>query len=150
MVTGEARPQSYVNLYLNTKLVSRIKADGQGAWSYQLKGLKEGDYKLYATTSDKQLRSATVTFTVHRTPPAPTQLMRTPDGFITGRAQPHSTIKLFIDDKLFGTTTADAQGSWSVNPGYGQKVPRGSHRVKAVVGDKAGNISSFVERVITL
>lgn len=149
-VTGEARPRSYVNLYLNTKLVSRIKADDQGAWSYQLKGLKEGDYKLYATTSDKQLRSATVTFTVHRTPPAPTQLIRTPDGFIAGRAQPYSTIKLFIDDKLFGTTEADAQGSWSVNPGYGQNVPRGSHRIKAVVADKAGNISSFVERVITL
>lgn len=150
MVRGEARPQSYVNLYLNTKLIGRIKVDDQGAWSYQLKGLKDGDYRLSASTPDKQLKSTLVNFSVNKTPPAAPQLTKTPDGFITGRAPAFSTIRLYIDDKLFGTTSADAKGSWAFNPSRDQKVPHGPHRIKAVVADKAGNISSFVEQVIML
>lgn len=48
---------------------------------------------------------------------------------VGGKATPEAKIELFIDDVLFGETTADETGSWQV--GGADRLPAGTHAVRA-------------------
>ena len=52
IISGEARADSRVNIYLNGKLTGTVTANQKGGWSYTPKiSLPDGDYKLFASVS---------------------------------------------------------------------------------------------------
>ena len=58
---------------------------------------------------------------------------------ITGTAEANSTVTVYIDGVVAGTTTANASGAWSFTPTT--DLSQGSHTAKATSRDAAGNVS---------
>jgi large repetitive protein len=58
---------------------------------------------------------------------------------ISGTAEANSTVKIYVDGALIGTTTADGSGNWSYTPS--SDLTYGAHTVNATATDAAGNTS---------
>jgi large repetitive protein len=58
---------------------------------------------------------------------------------ISGTAEAGSTVKVYVDGILIGTTTADGSGNWSYTPST--DLTYGAHAVNATATDAAGNVS---------
>lgn len=155
-VTGESRADAMVTVVLNGKPLATVKANARGGWSYTFATpLADGDYRLSATTlspaSDAPLTSSITTFSVDTVPPRPAVITQVSGRAhaINGLAEPGSTVTLYLDGVLLDQVTADAQGRWGYTPQEGQVAP-GAHRLSITVADRAGNVSSVVERTLEL
>ncbi len=73
----------------------------------------------------------------------PLALVNTSTPVIGGTAMPDSTLTVWLDDAVVGTTRANAQGQWSLTPGTA--LAEGLHRGRATVTDAIGNISPASE-----
>ena len=67
-----------------------------------------------------------------------------------GRAPPHVTVRLYIDERLAGETSADAFGRWMLTPSWA--VAEGTHRVRVdqigIHGEVAARIELPFERAV--
>lgn len=57
---------------------------------------------------------------------------------LSGKAEAHSTVSIYDNGKLIGTTTADKDGNWTFTPD--PALPDGKHSFTSTATDKAGNI----------
>ncbi|WP_194409760.1 Ig-like domain-containing protein [Microbacterium cremeum] len=150
-IAGTATPGSTVEVFIDGASIGTTTADGLGDWTIDVTTpLAEGPHTATATaTVADQVSppSAPVPFTVDATaPPAPVITIpadgdvlndNTPD--ITGTAEADSTVTVYIDDVLAGTTTADGSGNWTFTAPA--PLADGAHTVVATATDAAGNVS---------
>src|SRR5262249_15764684 len=64
---------------------------------------------------------------------------------VSGTAEAGSVVNIYVDDTLVGTTTALADGSWSVTPAAA--LADGAHTVTATATDAMGNVSAPTDPV---
>jgi LPXTG-motif cell wall-anchored protein len=104
-----------------------------------------------ATTTDAagnvSPEATPVSFTVDTVGPAAPVIISPADGSstndttppIAGTAEPDSTVEVFVDGTSIGTTTADADGNWSVTPAT--PLAEGAHTATATATDAGGTVS---------
>jgi CSLREA domain-containing protein len=149
-VTGTAEPNSTVKVYLDGSVVSTTTADAGGNWSLTPpSALSDGTHTAKATAADAAGNTSpdsnTNSFTVDTTAPAAPVVLTPADGsstnnnrpILSGTAEPGSTVTVYLDGSVAGTTTANGSGSWSYTPTAA--LPDGPHTVKATASDAAGN-----------
>ncbi|MFL5347471.1 MAG: adventurous gliding motility protein AgmC [Hyalangium sp.] len=152
--TGIAEANSTVTVYVDNAAMGNTMADGSGNWSFtQPTPLAEGSHSVKATAIDTVGNvsgfSNTNTFTVDTTPPAAPVVSTPANGsrtnntkpVYTGTAEANSSVTVYVDNVLVGTTMADASGNWSFT--QPTALSEGSHSVKATAKDAAGNVSAF-------
>jgi hypothetical protein len=151
--TGTAEAGSTVTIYVDGVAVGTTTAAADGTWGFeQPTALADGPHMVKATATDRAGNvspdSNTNTFTVDTTPPAAPVVLNPPDGSstnntrptYTGTAEAGSTVTVFVDGVVAGTTTADAAGNWSFT--QPTALPEGPHMVKARAADALGNVSA--------
>src|SRR5262249_43241253 len=125
-------------------------------WSLATTALADGTYQFTATATDALNNTTAPTdafaVTVDTAPPsAPTinavatnsgatddQLTNDQSPTLSGNAEAGSTVEVFRDGNSIGTTTADADGHWSLASGT---LGDGSYQFTATATDAAGNTS---------
>jgi hypothetical protein len=152
--TGTAEPGSTVSVYVDNVVVGTVVADASGNWTFaQPTNLAEGAHTVKATATDVagnvSVFSNINTFTVDLTAPAAPVVATpangsstndtTPD--YTGTAEAGSTVSVYVDNVVVGTTIATAAGTWSFT--QPAALATGSHTVKVTATDVAGNVSVF-------
>ncbi|MCE3026333.1 Ig-like domain-containing protein [Salinicola sp. DM10] len=142
--TGRAEAGSTVTVYANGDAIGTTSADTQGNWSFTPDALAQGDYDFTFTATDSagndSPASAPFTLTVDTQPPAAPVVNPTDGEIVTGTAEAGSTVTLTDGDgNPIGSTTTDANGNWSFQPGTA--LADGS-AVNAVATDAAGNASA--------
>ena len=150
VVSGTAEAHSTVTVYIDGDAVGAAPADASGAWSFALvAALSDGQHSVSATATDRagNTGAASVgnTVTVDTTPPAPPVVSAPADGSYTndnkppvsGTAEAHSTVTVYLDGGAVGTATADGAGAWSFTPATA--LPDAVHAVTATATDAAGN-----------
>ncbi len=154
VVGGEGKPKSLVVVKLNDKIVAKVRVNAQGRWKTSVKNLKDGSYRLVATTADEKLSSDPVQFVIDTKPPKPAivQKTQTDKGLLSGVAEPLSTITFYLDGKKapLGRTMASATGAWSFTPSRRQQLAPGKHTITISVADRAGNVSSLVKQELEI
>jgi uncharacterized delta-60 repeat protein len=130
MLKGTAKPFVPLTVYINKKQVGTAKTDAGGTWSYRAR-LANGTYiiqvKAQDPASDTPVSSADTRITVNRQArsqarannkknvPAKTNFIssrNTNATVVAGRAAPGSSIQVFLDNRLVGTTRVNARGRW--------------------------------------
>lgn len=161
-IAGTAEPGSTVSIAVNG-VTYTVTASASGTYSFTLPAsLADGSYTATVTSTDaagNTSGSAQVGFTVDATPPAPptlsqpsssgqTYLTTTP--VISGTAEPGSMVTVTMVDSqgqtVTLTTTAAADGSWSVQGGTA--LAAGNVTVSATAKDAAGNTSAATSSTI--
>jgi hypothetical protein len=151
-VSGTAEANSTVKVYFDSTLSGSTAANGSGNWSYTpASALAVSAHTVKATATDASSNtsgdSATNTFTVDITVPAapvitdPANSSSTNDTTptVSGTAEANSTVRVYFDNVLSGSTTADGSGNWSYTPS--SALAGGAHTVKATATDAANNTS---------
>ncbi len=154
-VTGKAEPNSTVTIIIDGKPAGTTTADGNGNYSYTFNpALPDGNHNVTTTATDAAGNTSQQTPPLSlavdtQAPAAPTVVLETPisNGVITttkptisGAAEPNSTVTIYVDGVIAGTTTADANGhyTYTFNPALSQ----GAHSITATATDAAGNTSA--------
>jgi len=151
--SGTAEPGSTVRLGFSGGETWTLTADARGDWSHTPDtALAEGPFSFSATALDEagneSLASAALGFTVDtQAPDAPEVLAPTEGGAfyttqkpdIMGKAEPDSTVRLWLDEGEPVTLEADGTGFWRFTPS--QPLPYGRHGVSVTATDRAGNTS---------
>jgi hypothetical protein len=159
---GRAEAGSTITLLVDDSPVSTVRTDAEGDWSFTpTTALVDGLHTVRATARDSaghtSASSNTRTFRVDTTPPAAPIVEAPAEGsFIgnnpptySGRAEAGSTVTFLVDDRVADTTTADADGNWSLTPTWA--VAEGLHTARATAQDSVGNVSpAFVLRGFTV
>jgi hypothetical protein len=161
VIGNNASALASVLLYVDGHEVGRVRADGTGAFSFQLPWtLSEGEHTAQAATTHQGVYSplsSSVIFTVDTLEPPPPQL-ETLDGHplasgllianaapeVTGRAEADSTVRVFLDDAEVGVALADGTtGDWNFPlSGLTERLdPNQPYRLKAKAEDGASNPS---------
>ncbi len=145
--SGTTRPGATVTVTVGG-MVYTTTANAMGDWTLDVTTpLADGAQMatVVATSGNETSAPANVNFTVDTT--APDLVVITPaqgatvDGTTTvsGTAEAGSAIEVFVDGVLVGTTTADANGEWSlVIPSQGV-LAEGGHEITVIGRDAAGN-----------
>ncbi|KLW90281.1 hypothetical protein SP99_00471 [Enterobacter sp. BIDMC92] len=155
--TGKTDPSSHIVITnLMTGETIEIDASQSGNFSFTLaQASVEGNNELSITVTDYAGNQQTFTYeyTIDTIPPAAPTLEL--DNFVvslsgdiltndttpafTGKAEPGSTVIIYIDGKAYGSVTAGADGSWSFT--MPSSMADGNHTATAYAQDLAGNIS---------
>jgi MYXO-CTERM domain-containing protein len=150
-VSGSAEANGVVTLVLDGAVVGTVTASGAGTFSTTLAGVGElpAPHALHATVRDAAGNvsppSASVAFTVDRTPPAPPALdaiaspTRADPVPVTGTAEAESTVSLLLDGAPAGTVTATGGAFATALDAVGE-LPA-PHALEATATDAAGNES---------
>ncbi|WP_037077053.1 Ig-like domain-containing protein, partial [Rhizobium mesoamericanum] len=160
---GTGEPGSLVTIYDNGAEIGTARVNTDGTWSFTPAApLAEGAHSITSTVTDAagnvSAPSAPFGFTVDVTSPsaAPTIGGLTDDvSPVTGPvanggttndnrpelkgagAEPNSTVNVYDNGRLIGTTKADGAGNWSFTPA--SALSEGSHSLAVSNVDKAGN-----------
>ncbi|WP_158286402.1 Ig-like domain-containing protein [Chitinophaga sp. S165] len=154
-VSGKAEPNSTVTIIVDGKPAGTTTADGNGNYSYTFNpALPDGNHNVTTTATDAAGNTSQQTPPLSlavdtQAPAAPTVVLETPinNGVITttkptisGAAEPNSTVTIYVDGVVVGTTPADANGhyTYTFNPALSQ----GAHSITATATDAAGNTST--------
>lgn len=158
-IIGDAKPYVPVIILLDGKSVTTVNADINGQWSVVLSSLVDGIHKVRALVTDPvaqiQHSSPTLVFTVDNQAPAPAEIMgleaetQGHPALVKGKAEPHSTVTIFIDGKRQLDSKVNAHGLWSYSMPKTQQLTPGNHRLEVMVTDKAGNSSSVISYAFT-
>jgi uncharacterized delta-60 repeat protein len=154
VVSGEADPDSTVDVALDGTSAGSTIASGSGTWSFMPGNpLSDGTYTVSATEVDGTggivEYSNTNTFTVDTVPPLAPVIQTPVNGaftnvaipFVSGSAEANSTVTIYLDGTDSGITTASGTGAWSFEPAA--PLVSGTHTVEATATDLAGNTSAF-------
>ena len=153
-VEGSAEPGSTVTVTLDGQPLCVTTADASGHWSCPTSGLAGGTHTVTATARDAagnvspattgSFEVQTATGTVTPPPPSPS----TDNPHLEGEATPNSTVNVYIDGKLAGTTTSDANGHWSLDVGL---QTAGEHPVSiGVVGADGTEVFHSTDQVLVI
>jgi uncharacterized protein (TIGR03382 family) len=150
--TGTAEPGSTVTVIVDGTPVGTPTANAGGTWTFTpAVALADGPHTVRATATDgvgnTGPSSGTNTFTVDTTGPTIPVVLTPADGSVTsdntptytGTAEAGSTVNVFVDGALAGTTTATAAGTWTLTPATA--LADGAHTVRATATDTTGNTS---------
>ena len=149
-IRGDAEPNSIVTVYVDGKAVGTTKADAAGHYTYTIEpALADGKHNVTVTATDAagntSAQSPALSFVIDtQAPAAPTvttdrTLTNDNTPTVTGKAEPNSTVTVYVDGKASGTVTADNNGNYSytITPA----LVDGGHSVTATATDAAGNTS---------
>jgi large repetitive protein len=163
-LTGTAEAGATVKVYEGATLLGTTTADGTGTWTVTLTtALATGTHSLTATATDvaanTSLPSSTLDITIdttgHIQPTAPLLQVSSNTGStadtITSNTRPviiaggteieaSATVRVYDNDVLVATTTADASGFWSYQPTAA--LSNGNHVFTITATDAAGNVSA--------
>ncbi|HVE92412.1 MAG TPA: Ig-like domain-containing protein [Actinomycetota bacterium] len=155
-VAGTSEPGAAIQLHEGTTLLGTTTSNAAGQWTKSLV-LSDGPHAVTATATDGSGNSTTSpvrSFTVDAvapdvpviTAPAGGSSFTASSVTVTGTAEPGMSVKVLdvADDK--GTAVADGSGAWVVVADYLD----GSHSVKAVATDAAGNTAESGTRSFTV
>ncbi len=161
-----AEANSTVSVFDNGTLLGTTTANGAGAWSFTPSAaLPQGAHSFTATSTDAagnvSAPSAAYAITIDTAAPAATVVIASVTDDVapvvgnvanggttndtipviagTG-AEANSTVSVFDNGTLLGTTTANGAGAWSFTPAAA--LPQGAHSFTATSTDAAGNVSS--------
>ncbi|MGS6269443.1 Ig-like domain-containing protein, partial [Enterobacter hormaechei] len=168
-LTGTAEAGSTVTIYDNGIAIGTAVVGSNGSWSFTPSvNLSEGSHQLTVRATDVAgntgLASPVFTVTVDVTAP------QTPSGFIinddtgvlkgaigagqftdaseprlTGRGEPGSTITVYDNGVVIGTTTVLPNGTWSITPT--SPLAEGTHSITLRETDAAGNQSGLSQPI---
>ena len=164
----DARPGAEVTVYDNGKPVATTTVKPDGTWSVDTPVLADGPHGVTATVTDPagnpSKPSAPIDFTVDtQAPDKPSIGDGTVTGVIddvapivgnvardgvtndtiptySGKAEPGSTVTVFVDGIKVGTAPADPKGDWTFTPPA--PLADGRHEVSVTATDAAGNTSA--------
>ncbi|MBW8686961.1 Ig-like domain-containing protein [Chitinophaga rhizophila] len=149
-ITGKAEPNSTVTIYVDGKAVGNVKADSKGEYTYTFTpALADGKHNITVTATDAAgntsgISPALVIVIDTQAPQPPTlttgkQPTNNTTPALTGKAEPNSTVTIYVDGKVAGTVTADGNGdySYTITPALAD----GEYNVTATSTDAAGNTS---------
>ncbi|WP_343704762.1 Ig-like domain-containing protein [Chitinophaga sp.] len=154
-LTGTAEANSKVDIYINGQIAGTVTADASGNWSFTPPAaLPDGTYKISATATDAAGNTGPASETLQvvidtQAPVAPSLPVlsggnngHTNSGqpAFTGKAEANSTVHVYVDGVVVGTTTADASGNWSYT--LPSALADGPHTIAATATDAAGNTSA--------
>jgi large repetitive protein len=154
-ISGSAEAGATVTVYVNGNVVGTTTANSSGMWTFTPPTpLADGTYVVTAsardTSGNEGTQSSGPTFVVDSIAPTGTFIV-TPAGNatidddrqleVTGRAEPLSTVTLYVDGKVVGMTNTDAMGNFAyqLDPAT---LGDGSHVLEADARDAAGNTSA--------
>jgi Tryptophan-rich Synechocystis species C-terminal domain/Bacterial Ig-like domain/Peptidase M10 serralysin C terminal/Bacterial Ig domain/RTX calcium-binding nonapeptide repeat (4 copies) len=156
-LSGTAEAGSTVKLLDGSTVLGTVMANGSGAWAYTTGPLTNGTHVVTATATDVAGNTSTasaaknVNIVDTVAPVAPIFTTFSPDTgkagdaitksnvlTLTGLAEGNSAVKVYDGSILLGTTTANANGTWSyTTPALGN----GLQVITAIATDAAGNSS---------
>lgn len=141
LLSGTAEPGSTITIRINGQPDVQVTADPiTGAWSSTFSPALANDTSVSVTATDATNNvSAPAIIVIDSQPPAVPTIQASNGTLLTGTAEAGSTVILTGPGGVpIGTTTANANGSWSLNPG----TPLANGTVVTVVArDAASNIS---------
>ncbi|HAV1608485.1 TPA: BapA prefix-like domain-containing protein [Enterobacter hormaechei subsp. steigerwaltii] len=168
-LTGTAEAGSTVTIYDNGIAIGTAVVGSNGSWSFTPSvNLSEGSHQLTVRATDVAGNTgpASPVFTVTVDVTAP----QTPSGFIinddtgvlkgaigagqftdaseprlTGRGEPGSTITVYDNGVVIGTTTVLPNGTWSITPT--NPLAEGAHSITLRETDAAGNQSGLSQPI---
>ncbi|WP_179038102.1 Ig-like domain-containing protein [Limnobaculum xujianqingii] len=173
--SGKAEAGSTVSVYNDGNLLGTAKVGSDGNWSFTPSSpLPDGDYKFTTTVTDKAGNTGDATPVVNITVDTSGVEVRldklvdnvgditgdiTPNGVtddtrpeIVGTGKPGSIIKIYDGATLLGSTTVNADKSWSFTPTT--DLGQGSHSITVTATDLSGNTtdptSAFVFTIDTV
>jgi RHS repeat-associated protein len=158
-ITGNANAGALVQLSNSGQVIASSTADSTGKWQITSTTLTNGTYNLTATATDiagnVSAASQPLSINIDTVAPISPTLKLTAatdtgasnsDGItknntpiIAGTAEANSTVKLYKDGQLVGTTNASVNGEWQVQLGT---LANGNYIFTATSTDTAGNISA--------
>ncbi|WP_106604257.1 Ig-like domain-containing protein, partial [Chitinophaga ginsengisoli] len=147
-ITGTAEANSTVTIYKGGVAVATTTANASGSFSYTFSpALADNVYAVTATAKDAagnvSSQSNVLNITIDtQAPPAPVvSAVATPANdntpTVTGTAEPNSTVTIYHDGALAGTTTANASGNYTYT--FTSSLADGLRGITATATDAAGN-----------
>lgn len=152
-IRGTTDPNATVTIVIDGGAPITVTADGQGNWTHTPTApLSQGPHTVDVTANDEagNMTSQSVTFTVDAgaptltiDSPADNEVTNDKTPTISGTAAPGATVKVTVESTgEVLTTTANAQGAWSVTPMT--SLPSGPNTVNATLD---GIVNAPVESV---
>ncbi|HID3972199.1 TPA: Ig-like domain-containing protein [Enterobacter cloacae] len=164
-LSGKAEAGSTVKIYDQNGLLGEVTAKADGTWSFSpVAKLPEGEHRFHVTATDKAGNTSSASddfvLTLDFTAPDASLLAitevyddvntagviasggETDDNrpLIKGTgAEPGNTITVYNGDKVIGTATVQADGTWSLEPTT--PLPDGKYTLTAKETDSVGNLS---------
>jgi len=151
VISGTASPGVAVVILLDGAAIGRTTPDDQGAYAFTpAADLAPGPHQVQAAAELQAVQgppSPPQTFTIDLTPPLAPIVAAPADGALTnsatpvvsGTAEPSSTVTIFVDGAIAGTTSADASGRWQFT--LPAPLADRPHTIRATAVDLAGNVS---------
>ncbi len=141
---GTAEAGASLAIHLGAALIGQVTADAEGNWSFTTSSLADGAHRFTAQATDlagnKGALSSVAQVTVDTVAPAArfTGLDTTKStATLKGIGEAGSKVQVFgAADKLIGTTTASADGQWSLVVG---SLGNGAQTFRISAADAAGN-----------
>ena len=150
---GTAAANSVVTIFDGTLQLGTATVNGTGAWSFFTGSLSDATHSFSATDQNAGgnagATSSAFTVTVDTIAPdapviATDTVVNTNQSNLTGTAEANSTVNVFEDLNQLGSTTVDANGTWSFTTG---PLSGGDHLFTATATDAAGNTSAVSEAI---
>jgi len=150
--TGTAEPNATVALTIDGSAAGTVVADGNGQWTFTAAmPLPLGQNTVSATQTDVAGNtgptSPTTTFTIEAPNPPPVittpqdgAMLSTRTPSIGGTASAGVTVTVKLNGTVLGTTTANAQGSFSLVPAT--PLMPGTYSAVATATNATGNVSA--------
>ncbi|MGK6452044.1 Ig-like domain-containing protein [Enterobacter hormaechei] len=164
-LSGKAEAGSTVKIYDQNGLLGEVTAKADGTWSFSpVAKLPEGEHRFHVTATDRagntSADSDDFVLTLDYTAPDASKLaitevyddVKTAGVIASGGetddnrplikgtgAEPGNTITVYNGDKVIGTATVQADGTWSLEPTT--PLPDGRYTLTAKETDGVGNVS---------
>jgi len=163
VLAGTAHPHSTVHLAVNGITKFSFKATSEGSWRVAFPSLSDGNYHVYATSTDPlshlSFTSNSVNVIVKKhSYIAPSIIRPTVNEYFDtrvvnahGSGEPSGPILLFLNAKFVGQTKADNEGNWEYEF---NDLPDGKYLFNVIGFDNLGHpnrkspvVNFFVDRV---
>ncbi|GFE73806.1 Ig-like domain-containing protein [Novosphingobium sp. TCA1] len=161
--TGTAEPNALITLYDGATVIGTAQADGTGAWTVTPTApLGQGSHTLSVTATDavgNEGPGAGFTLVIDNAGPAAPVIAEIADNVglpqgpiapggitddtqptLTGTAEANSTVSIYSNGVLLGSTGANGTGAWTFTPTA--PLAQGSNSIIVVATDAAGNIGT--------
>ncbi len=163
-LSGVVEPNALVTIYQGSNVLGTVSADAAGKWSYTVPSIDtDGTYTFHVTATDTagnvSVNSEDLVLRIDGTAPLGIAvLVVTQDSaglipVVGDNNRPYfssvaltdevgSTVNIYDNGKLIGSTTIDAFGAWSFRPDA--PLADGEHKFTTKVVDQAGNESPLI------